>query len=154
MYALKNVEVLQHLIAAFWRLSTQLWFLHLEEKQCGGKIECPLNLLFREEGFHQSALTSLTQSEEDCFDSNGPLVGWWSVLSAAQTDVQTPNFSPRIKIPRPCMCVCVCVCVRTCLRQSHCWSFIPLNYRFPLMSKLTVSVNCFQQFVLWTLKQP
>lgn len=40
----------------------------------GGKIERPLNLLFREEELHRSRLTSLTKSKADCLYSNGPLV--------------------------------------------------------------------------------
>lgn len=75
MYALKNVKVLQHLIAPLLKIFHAAMISTL-----GGdavrrkKIERPLNLLFGEEGFHQSSLTSLTESEVDCLYSNGPLV--------------------------------------------------------------------------------
>lgn len=74
-----------------------------------------INLLFREEEFHQSSVTSLTESKADCFYSNGPPVDWWSVLSVVKTDVQPPTSLPGLSHH---ILVCVCVSLRACTRVS------------------------------------
>lgn len=56
------------------------------------------------------------ESKVDCSYSNGPLVDWWSVLSAVKTDVQTQTSLPGLS--HHCACVrihvCPCTCVHAC----------------------------------------